>query len=249
MTTGPPVCRSCEEEYLLKEFDHEPYNHGLCDDCANKTLEAIYDQIAPTPEFKEFAPFTDDERRAVTQTAWYNRQDEWTKQHHDWIVRMDATVRERDKKIKSLEEKIERKQHFFKKREVEEMDVHMEVETKYKTQAEAAEKEVEKLEKENSALAANQCHEGIAGEHGHHLRGEVERANERIKELEEKTADPNWIRRLKNGSAFLKFMATQDLLSAQIDVLKDLLGKLSEDTLISYGMMVEVQEILKEKWV
>jgi hypothetical protein len=34
--------------------------------------------------------------------------------------------------------------------------------------------EVKRLEDENFALAANQCHDGYAGEYGHHMCGEVE---------------------------------------------------------------------------
>jgi archaellum component FlaC len=43
--------------------------------------------------------------------------------------------------------------------------------------------EIERLEKECFALAANQCHDGIAGEHGDHVCREIERLRAKNREL------------------------------------------------------------------
>jgi hypothetical protein len=40
--------------------------------------------------------------------------------------------------------------------------------------------EVKRLEDENFALAANQCHDGYAGEYGHHMCREVELLKQEI---------------------------------------------------------------------
>lgn len=57
--------------------------------------------LTPAPG-EEFKPFTDDERRAVIQTAWYDMRDDRHAQHHAWMVRMNATVKERDELIQKL---------------------------------------------------------------------------------------------------------------------------------------------------
>lgn len=62
-------------------------------------------------------------------------------------------------------------------------ELQTQVDALYAEREQQAER-IERLEKENFALAADQCHGGYAGEHGHHRCRELDKQAERIGELE-----------------------------------------------------------------
>jgi hypothetical protein len=59
-------------------------------------------KVWKAPKGYEFEPFTPEERRAVTQTAWYRGCG-----HHNWMARMDATIRDLEDERQALEDELE----------------------------------------------------------------------------------------------------------------------------------------------